>query len=110
MNNYWIPWSDRSEEFAPVLGLHKHHLFFPTRVEAFLKSECDLVILMRLDSDRGPIFGKINDFPTRDVSEKIQWMLHPKMNKKFTYLDRHGTDVNMKKSAELQEGEPKTVY
>ena len=109
MSNQWIPWSNRNEEFAPVFGLHKYEMFYPTKIEAFLKDSCELMVLIGTDSS-GPIYRKIEKFAQGSMMEKMQWMLHPKMNKKYNYLDRHSGQIDMKKSAKIQQSEPTQLY
>lgn len=110
MENPWIPWPDRNEEFAPVIGLHRHHMFYPTTVDAFIKDSCELMILVTVDSQRGPIYGRVKKFAEVPLLEKIQYMVHKKMNKRSTYLDRHGGDIDMRRSRQIQNGEPSNLY
>lgn len=110
MAQNWEAWSDRYEEFAPVIGLHKHHLFYPTRVEAFLRDQIELMVLIKVKSDKGLIYGSIREFSKSDFSVKIQWMLNKEINKKLTYLNRFGGDIDIKKSVQAQKGEPHHVY
>lgn len=111
MPNSWIAWSTRNKEFAPVLGLHKHHMFFPTRVEAFLEKECELRTYLGFDSARSKrIYGSVREFSQGSLQTKIQWMLHPLVNKKNHYLDRYGGKTDLKRSRTLQKGEPHQVY
>jgi hypothetical protein len=109
MTNKWIPWIDRIEEFAPVFGLHKNEMFYPTSIEAFLEKSCELMVLIFKDSG-DPVYGRINKFTQATLRDKILWMLVPKVNKRHNYLDRHGGKVDLKKSEELQQGYPKQLY
>lgn len=110
MANNWEAWSERNKEFAPVIGLHKHHLFYPTGVEAFLKEQIELMVLVKIGRNNIPIWGSIREFSQCKFSEKIQWMNNPDINNKLSYLNRFGGKVDLKKSCSLQEGEPHKVY
>ena len=109
MSDIWIPWSNRNEEFAPVFALHKHEMFYPTTVTAFLEKSCELMVWIDAD-ENGPIYGRINKFAQATMVEKIQWMLYPKINRRINYLDRHGGKIDMKKSKKLQQNYPPQLY
>ena len=110
MAGNWVVWSKRNREFAPVISLHKHHLFYPTRIEAFFKDQIELMVLVDMKSGEGPVYGSIRNFAQATMSEKIQWMLHSRFNNKLSYLDRYGGKIDVKKSLSLQKGEPHQVY
>ena len=108
-NGGWVPWSDKNEQCAPVLGLHKHEPFPPTHVEAFLDEHCEFMIQVDLTSD-GPVYAKVKRFAELPSQQKLQRILTPKFNKRTSYLDRYGEKIDMRKSAQLQEKAPVQVY
>ena len=110
MAENWEAWSARNKEFAPIIGLHKHSLFYPTRIEAFFKEQIELRVHVKTLPDKGPIYGSIREFSECTIFEKIQWMLNPHINKKMSYLDRFGGKIDVKRSQKLQKSEPYQVY
>ena len=111
MSGKWVAWSERNKEFAPVVGLHKHHLFYPTGIEAFFKGHIELIILEGMQTGgKGPLYVSIRDFPKATMTEKIQYMLHPKANRKTSHLNRFGGKHDIKQSHKLQKGEPRQIY
>jgi len=113
MSAPWIPWSDRIEEFAPVVGLHKLELFFPTTIEAMITKSCELMVFLGPGSTpKAPMIGRVEKFAEAPFSEKIQMLISRKINHKHNYLDRHGGKVDVRESARIQNDlqAPKNVY
>jgi len=106
----WVAWPDRNAEFAPVIGLHKHELFYPTTIEAFIKESCDLMVYREVDSHGIIQYDRVVGFPQATLQEKIQYLLNSRLNKKLNYLGRHGGVSDMRRSAHLQQGESRNVY
>ena len=113
MGRPWIPWPDRITEFAPVIGLHRLEMFYPTTIEAMITESCELMVFLGVDAAPGrPAFGRVQLFAQVPLLQKIQLLISPRLNDRRNYIDRHGGEHDVRKSAQIQEelNAPKNVY
>lgn len=113
MSSPWIPWSERNLEFAPVIGLHRLYMFYPTIIDAFLDGNCSLThIVMKPPPETGHDIQKVAGFAQASLLDKIKLMTDEKYNQPniSPALNRFGKKFNLKKSAELQKEKPYNLY